>query len=222
MKQDGRNSFICYRSFYEAISHLSKDNKADIWDAICEYSLNQKEVDLPIECKPIFILIKPLLEANNKRFTNGKKAKRKQTVSKQEAKGKQTRSNGDEENKQTVSKPEANKDKDKDKDVDQYKEVFNSFRVRYGGSKEGLETEFKTFRKHKDWVECLPLLMPALEKEIKWRQAEAASPDGFVPKWKNLKTWLNNRCWETEREPQLPILPTVPKNHIDTRDGFYY
>ncbi len=83
-----RDSFIFYRSFYEAINELSKENQADTYDAIMQYALNQKEVELAGISKAIFSLVKPQLDANYKRYENGKQkkskteAKQKQTISK--------------------------------------------------------------------------------------------------------------------------------------------
>ena len=85
-----RDSTIFYRSFYEAISELPEDLQLVVYQSIFDYSLNFNEPDLTGIAKTVFILIKPQLEANNKKFENGKKAKTKQTGSKPEAKDKQT------------------------------------------------------------------------------------------------------------------------------------
>ena len=37
-----RDSFIFYRSFYEATQYLEKEQKADLFDAIANYALTQK------------------------------------------------------------------------------------------------------------------------------------------------------------------------------------
>jgi len=50
-------------------------------------------------------------------------------------------------------------------------------------------------KKHKDWKESLPLLLPALQKEIEHKRLLAENKQ-FVPEWKNLETWINKRCWE--------------------------
>ena len=71
--QNTRDSYIFYRSFYEAIKELPKENQLEIYNAIAEYSLNFKEVELSGLSKTIFTLIKPQLEANNKRFIVGQK-----------------------------------------------------------------------------------------------------------------------------------------------------
>tara|TARA_R110000868_G_scaffold348761_1_gene609938 strand:- start:2085 stop:2747 length:663 start_codon:yes stop_codon:yes gene_type:complete len=90
-----RDSAIIYRSFYEAIHEHSDEIQAEIWRAICEYSFDKKEANLTGVSKSIFTLIKPQLAANIKRFENGKKEKKKQTVSKTKAKPKQVGSKGE-------------------------------------------------------------------------------------------------------------------------------
>jgi Family of unknown function (DUF6291) len=87
-----RDSFILYRSFYEAICDLDSDSQAQVFKAICEYSLNFKEIELSGIAKTIFKLIKPQLDANNKRFENGSKPKSTQKESKIEANNKQNES----------------------------------------------------------------------------------------------------------------------------------
>ena len=86
---------VFYRSFYEAIKELPLDVQAKVYSAIFEYSLNFNEVVLEGLPKTIFTLIKPQLDANNKRFENGKKGGRKkvdnnQTETKSEPKQNQT------------------------------------------------------------------------------------------------------------------------------------
>lgn len=68
-----RDSFIFYRSFYEAINDLPEKSQLKVYKAICEMSLNFDEIDLSGLSLTIFKLIKPQLEANNKRYTNGSK-----------------------------------------------------------------------------------------------------------------------------------------------------
>jgi len=68
-----RDLMIFYRSFYEALKELPKENQLELYNAIFEYSLDFKEVELSGLSKTIFTLIKPQLEANNKRYENGAK-----------------------------------------------------------------------------------------------------------------------------------------------------
>ena len=87
-----RDSFIFYRSFFEAINELPESEQLQVYKAISEYSLNFNEIELTGIAKTIFILIKPQLEANNKRFINGTKPKTKLQKSKSKARQKQNRS----------------------------------------------------------------------------------------------------------------------------------
>lgn len=94
-----RDSFIFYRSFSEAIRELPESDRLELYEAIHDFSFDFKEPKLKGFSKTIWTLIRPQLEANNKRFMNGKSPKKyKQNGSKTEAK-----------DKQDTSKTEANK-----------------------------------------------------------------------------------------------------------------
>ncbi len=71
-----KDSFIFYRSFYDAIKDLKEKERVKIYDAICEKSLNDKEINLTGLSNSMFTLIKPQLEANIKKYENGKKGGR--------------------------------------------------------------------------------------------------------------------------------------------------
>lgn len=77
---------------------------------------------------------------------------------------------------------------------------FDTFRKAYPGTKRGLKTEFGNFKKkHKDFREVTPKLMPALEALKEWR-TKAKEKGVFVPGYANLQTWINQRRWESEFE----------------------
>jgi len=77
-------------------------------------------------------------------------------------------------------------------------DIFDRFRKAYPGTKNGNQTEFANFqKKHKDWKFVLNDLSSLLDCIINQR-ALAKYPGSFVPQWKNLSTWINNRCWEEE------------------------
>lgn len=63
---------IFYRSFYEAIKALDKETQADVYNAIFAYGLDGTEEELSPIAKAIFTLIKPQIDANNRRKENGK------------------------------------------------------------------------------------------------------------------------------------------------------
>lgn len=72
-----RDSFIFYRSFYEAIKDLPKKEYEECIRAICEYGLNGKIVEVSGKMSKVAMtLILPQLEANYKRYANGRKGGR--------------------------------------------------------------------------------------------------------------------------------------------------
>lgn len=100
-----RDSIIFYRSFYEAIYELEPSVQAEVYTAIFEYSLNFKEMELSGLPKTIFTLIKPQLDANNRRFQNGKKGGR---PSEKEPRKNQRITETEPKNNQTITETEAN------------------------------------------------------------------------------------------------------------------
>lgn len=73
-----RDSFIFYRSFYEAVKELPKDIRLEVYTAIMEYALYGKSPEgLKPFARGIFTLIKPSIDSNNTRFENGCKGGRK-------------------------------------------------------------------------------------------------------------------------------------------------
>lgn len=77
-----RDSFIFYRSYYEAMSGLKDKDKLQLFSAISELSLNNNDIKLTGICKNIFTAIKPQIVANSERYENGKKGGRpkKETI----------------------------------------------------------------------------------------------------------------------------------------------
>lgn len=67
-----RESFVFYKSFYEATKDLDPVDYNSAMRAVIEYALNgvQPKNLTPI-AKVIFTLIKPQIDANNKRYING-------------------------------------------------------------------------------------------------------------------------------------------------------
>ena len=113
-----KDTFIVYRSFYEATKPLSDEDKLALFDAIFEFGLNHKESDLAALPKAMFSLMKPILEANHKRWLNGKKGGRPRQ---EEPKDNLDITEQEPNHNQEITKAEANKDKDKDKYKDKDK-----------------------------------------------------------------------------------------------------
>ena len=71
-----RDSFIFYRSFFESFDGLSKKDKLLLFDAICNYALNDIEPELNGVPLAMFKLLKPQVDANTRRYENGCKGGR--------------------------------------------------------------------------------------------------------------------------------------------------
>ena len=86
-----RDSFVFYRSFFVAISQLPKKYQLDTYQALAKYALDSEETSLNGISSAVLELCKPQIDANNRRFENGKKGGRKnQTETKTEPKPNQT------------------------------------------------------------------------------------------------------------------------------------
>ena len=69
-----RDSFVFYRSFFEAISLMPPEVQAEVYPALVEYALNGKEPKgLSDIAQGVFILVKPNIDASIARKENGKK-----------------------------------------------------------------------------------------------------------------------------------------------------
>lgn len=108
-----RDSVLFYRSFYDALKNIPDEERLKVYDAIMEYSMYDNETALEGVAYAVFLLAKPQIDANNRRYENGCKAKSKQTGSKPEAN-----------RKQTGNKPEA---KEKEKEKEKVKEKDNTY-----------------------------------------------------------------------------------------------
>ena len=72
-----RNSFVFYGSWWEAIKNLPRDVQGDVLTAIVEYGLSGETTEqLKPITKAMLAMVKPQIDANNKRFENGKKGGR--------------------------------------------------------------------------------------------------------------------------------------------------
>jgi hypothetical protein len=111
-----RDSFIFYRSFFQSTKRLSKEDKAELFEAICSYALDGELIEVSAVPEAIFSVIKPNLDANRRKWENGCKEKKK--TSRLEAEEEQEISKDEANDKQTVSKPQGNVNVNVDVDVD--------------------------------------------------------------------------------------------------------
>lgn len=68
-----KESFVFYKSFFEAIRKLKAADKVKVYDAICELALEEKDSELTGMADIVFTLIRPQIKANNQKFKNGLK-----------------------------------------------------------------------------------------------------------------------------------------------------
>lgn len=71
-----RDSFVFYRSFYEAVTLLRPKERTAVILAICEYALDGIEPELDGIPRAIFLMAKPNLDANQRRYEAGTKGGR--------------------------------------------------------------------------------------------------------------------------------------------------
>ena len=101
-----RDSVVFYLSFYEAIKELPEMERLKAFEMVFDYAFKGVEPTDNGIALAIFKLVKPQIDANNKRYENGKKPK--QNGSKTEAKPKQSGSETEANSKQNISESEAN------------------------------------------------------------------------------------------------------------------
>ena len=71
-----RDSFVFYRSFYDAICLLDSEQRMETLLAICEYALDGTERPLTGAPAAIMAIARANLDANQRRYENGKKGGR--------------------------------------------------------------------------------------------------------------------------------------------------
>jgi hypothetical protein len=120
-----RNSFVFYKSFFEAIKELEDKDKGIISYAIMEYGLTGELPNLRGYLKSMFLLIKPQIDANNKKYESGcvggrpLKVKENQSITKQKPKGNHSETKPKPKDKQRETKAYSNEDVDVDVDVNE-------------------------------------------------------------------------------------------------------
>lgn len=185
-----RDSFIFYRSFYEAFKELPRDVQGEVFTAICEYSLNGITTE---NLKPIargmFTLIKPQLDANIQRYKNGAKGGRPKV-----------------DKNQIETKAEPNKNPNLNVNHNENIElIYNSYPTRcvVGGRSTGKSA------KTKDKIKTLLKTIDSdkLVDTIKWYVEDCKKTNTYMM---NFSTFLNNI--PDVPEEYKPIIPNVKPN----------
>lgn len=183
-----RDSFIFYRSFYEAIKDLPRDIQGEIYTAIMEYSLYGNETDnLKPIARSIFTLIKPQIDVNNKRFDNGNRGGRPKKNNQNETKDKPTNNQNE-----TKDKPNNNDNKNNNENVNE--EYIPPYNPPVGGG-----VNLEEFTKKQKELEAKEAGLRAKEQELlkleaalnARKRAELPNIDFVSPEYaETFTTWL--------------------------------
>ena len=125
-----RDGFVFYNSFYSAITTLEDDQQLVLFKAVSEYALHGIEPEISGPAQGIFMLIKPQIDANNRKYENGKKGGRPKTELK-------PNNNQDETKQEPKEKDKVNVNvKEKDNDLDF---GFAKFKMEYPYNSDGIQ-----------------------------------------------------------------------------------
>jgi len=199
---ENKKSFLLYCDLIHTIKKLPKETVADLFIIILEYvnDLNP-EIKDNILLEVAFEPIKQKLKRDLRRY--------EAFVIKQSENGKQggrpKKANALQEKPEKPSllseSQKSLNDIDSVNDIDIKNNIifeFEEFRKLYPGSKRGHKTELENLKKkHKDWKQVVQLLTPSIKQQIQ-QNTTLAGAGKFVPNWKNMQTWINQRCWEVE------------------------
>lgn len=174
-----RDSFVFYRSFYEAIKDLDKKEQSNLLCAICELALNGNEIELNGISSTIFKLIKPQINANLKRYKNGVKGGRPKT----ENKPKENQS-------KTKYKPNVNDNVNVNENIYVHFDAFWKLYPRKVNKKKAKDKFFKICKDENTFN----AIMCGLKKQMK--SVEWQNNGGkYIP---HPTTWLNGERWQDE------------------------
>ena len=113
-----REAVLFYKSFDEAISLLPDEDQLETYRAIIRYGLYGEEPDIDGVSGAIFLLAKPQIDANNRKYENGLRGGRPRKSEDEADKNQdETKEKPIENQDETKEKPKE-KDKEKDKDND--------------------------------------------------------------------------------------------------------
>ena len=181
-----RESFVFYRSFRDAFRALDKDVRLRMYEAIIDYGLDLIEPHFEGIEKVLWTLIRPQLEANNKRFENGCKGgapmgnqnARKQPKNNQKITKKQPKNN-QKQPKNNQKQPNVNENENVNVNVNDIRTLKTSFKVSSFGANDAPADPKIDFEKIKgswnDEAQKSHSLMPKLRSMQKQRQKQIAA-----------------------------------------------
>ena len=105
-----RDSMIFYKSFADALKALPDKDRLELYDAIFAFGIYDEEPKLSGVNSAVFTLVRPQIEANNRKYENGLKGGRpkNQTETKQKPNNNQSKTKTKPNDNQTITKPKPN------------------------------------------------------------------------------------------------------------------
>lgn len=210
-----RDSFVTYRSFYEAVKNLDYETIGRVYVAINEFALDHNEVDCDGIAKTIFTLIKPQLEASFRKAISGSKGgkvcksksseeledKEERNISTSEANPKQTESKPKANNKQTATNVNANVNVN----VDIKEKNIKKEKHKHGEYQNVLLTDEEYDKLHKDYPNASELIR-YLDEYIEMKGYKAKSHNLAIRKWVIDAVARENRNKPVQEETSNPFL----------------
>jgi len=218
-----KDSFLLYTSHYPTLQLLTLEEKGMLLDVVFQYHITGKLPEIEsFSVKMAFSFLKQQFDRDTEKYqrvVERNKANIDKRWNKEDTKNTTGKNGIPNDTKNTTGKngiPNDTKNTDNGNGNGNGNDlkppispkgdniIFDEFRKLYPGNKRSLETEFTNFKKkHKDWNKILPLLLPAVEKEIAYHKQKKSAGE-FVSEYANLQTWINQRRWEIE----LPNITT--------------
>lgn len=172
---------------------MDKTSQADCLMALANYALNGNEPDLTPEVRMFFTLVKPQLDANNKRYENGCKGGRpkNQTITKPKPKHNQT---------ETKPKPNDNDNVNVNDNINNiYMSDFEEFWKQYPKQRAGSKT--KAYSSYCRVIKEKRSTVDQLLASVKKYASSTEVKRGFA---KGCAAWLNddrfNNSYEVEKD----------------------
>lgn len=105
-----RESIVFYKSFVEALKELPDEDRLRLYDAIFEFGIYGNEPELSGIDAAVFTLVRPQIEANNRKYENGTRGGRpkNQTITKPKPNNNQSITKPKPNHNQTITKAKPN------------------------------------------------------------------------------------------------------------------
>ncbi len=110
-----RDSFVFYRSFFELFRGLGKARRWELLEALCDYAFAGVLPEPSAAIYPFFCALRPQIDANNRRYENGKKGGRPRCEEENLPASQNQRFSSEEPN-ENVNEHENEKEKEKEKE----------------------------------------------------------------------------------------------------------